>query len=210
MSIWTGYSAWQRRRRRALRVRRRPWRPRTASGWQSRATRPFTFTIRTCSTHLRPGGAQCFSFLLSRTRVCRSARTHSILGADIRKYLRKNDIVTIAGITAFSAAAALTHFPVGTGKLPATIVPTSDDLLELRAILQRKGTKVLMKIGRRLDAILEVLEAAGMLDRSLLVSRVGMDDQRIETDLRALRGRDSDVGYLSIILVPAAEEEMDS
>jgi hypothetical protein len=49
-----------------------------------------------------------------------------------------------------------------------------------------------------------------MLDRSLLVSRVGIADQRVETDLRALRGRNSDVGYLSIILVPAAEEEMNS
>jgi precorrin-2/cobalt-factor-2 C20-methyltransferase len=136
--------------------------------------------------------------------------TYIYLVRALRDILPAVDIVTIAGITAFSAAAALTHFPVGTGKLPATIVPTSDDLHELRAILQRKGTKVLMKIGRRLDAILEVLEAAGMLDRSLLVSRVGMDDQRIETDLRALRGRNSDVGYLSIILVPAAEEEIDS
>ena len=134
--------------------------------------------------------------------------TYIYLVAALRDVLPGVEIVTLAGITAFSAAAALTHFPVGTGKLPATIVPTSDDLDELREILQRKGTKVLMKIGRRLDAILEVLEEAGMLDRSLLVSRAGMDNQRIETDLRALRGCNSDVGYLSIILVPAAEEEM--
>lgn len=136
--------------------------------------------------------------------------TYIYLVRVLRDVLPGVRIVTVAGITAFSAAAALTHFPVGTGKLPVTIVPTSDDLVELRDILQRKGTKVLMKIGRRLDAILDVLEETGMLDRSLLVSRVGMDNQRVETDLRALRGRNSDVGYLSIILVPAAEEEMAS
>jgi precorrin-2/cobalt-factor-2 C20-methyltransferase len=136
--------------------------------------------------------------------------TYIYLVRALRDVLPDAGIVTIAGITAFSAAAALTNFPVGTGKLPATIVPTSDDLAELREILQRKGTKVLMKIGRRLDAILEVLEEAGMLDRSLLVSRVGMDNQRVDTNLRALLGRNSDVGYLSIILVPAAEEELNA
>ncbi|RJQ66464.1 MAG: precorrin-2 C(20)-methyltransferase [Desulfobacteraceae bacterium] len=136
--------------------------------------------------------------------------TYIYLVRALRDVLPGVEIITVAGITAFSAAAALTHFPVGTGKLPATIVPTSDDLDELRRILQRKGTKVLMKIGRRLDAILDVLEETGLLDGSLLVSRVGMDNQRVETELRALRGRNSDVGYLSIILVPAAEEEMTS
>jgi precorrin-2/cobalt-factor-2 C20-methyltransferase len=136
--------------------------------------------------------------------------TYIYLVRALRDELPDARIVTIAGITAFSAAAALTHFPVGTGKLPVTIVPTSDNLEELRRILARKGTKVLMKIGRRLDAILEVLEETGILDRSLLVSRVGIANQRVETDLRALRGRNSDVGYLSIILVPAAEEEMNS
>ena len=136
--------------------------------------------------------------------------TYIYLVRALRDVLPGAAIITVAGITAFSAAAALTHFPVGTGKLPATIVPTSDDLAELREILQRKGTKVLMKIGRRLDAILEVLEETGMLDRSLLVSRVGLENQRIETDLRSLLGCNSDVGYLSIILVPAAEEEMAS
>jgi precorrin-2/cobalt-factor-2 C20-methyltransferase len=136
--------------------------------------------------------------------------TYIYLVRALRVVLPEAAIVTVAGITAFSAAAALTHFPVGTGKLPVTVVPTSDDLAQLREILQRKGTKVLMKIGRRLDAILEVLEETGLLDRSLLVSRVGMDQQRIETDLRALRGSSSDVGYLSIILVPADEEELEA
>jgi precorrin-2/cobalt-factor-2 C20-methyltransferase len=133
--------------------------------------------------------------------------TYIYLVRALRRLQPRAEVVTIPGITAFSAAAAQTHFPVGTGKQPVTIVPASDDLDELRRILDRKGTKVLMKIGRRLDAVLEVLALTGDLKRSVLVSRAGMENQRIETDLKALRGRNSPVGYLSIILVAADEQE---
>jgi len=34
-----------------------------------------------------------------------------------------------------------------------------------------------------------------------MVSRAGMEDQRIETDLRALKNCDPQTGYLSIILI---------
>ncbi len=133
--------------------------------------------------------------------------TYIYLVRSLRETLPAAVIATVPGITAFSAAAALTHFPIGTGKQPVTIVPTSDDLAELRLILQRRGTKVLMKIGRRLEGILALLQETGIIDRCILVSRAGMAEQRIETDLAALIGKDGDVGYLSIILVPAAEAE---
>ncbi|MDP2976060.1 MAG: precorrin-2 C(20)-methyltransferase, partial [Anaerolineales bacterium] len=45
--------------------------------------------------------------------------TYIYLVRALRDVLPDARIITIAGITAFSAAAALTHFPVGTGKLPA-------------------------------------------------------------------------------------------
>ena len=41
-------------------------------------------------------------------------------------------IVTVPGITAPSAAAALTNFPVGQGKELVTIVPAADDLQQFR------------------------------------------------------------------------------
>lgn len=135
--------------------------------------------------------------------------TYIYLVRALRRVQPLAETVAVPGVTAFSAAAAQTRFPIGTGKQPVTIVPTSDDLDELRRILDRKGTKVLMKIGRRLDAVLEVLAQTGDLHRSVLVSRAGMQDQRIETDLQALRGRSSPVGYLSIILVAADEQEAD-
>ncbi|NQT85265.1 precorrin-2 C(20)-methyltransferase [bacterium] len=113
-------------------------------------------------------------------------------------------VVTVPGITSFSAAAALTAFPIGEAKEPITVVPTADDLTDVRRALAVGGTVVLMKIGARLPAIIDALEEANALDDAVLVARAGQPGQRIETDLRALRD-DAEVGYLSIILVHPAK-----
>lgn len=116
-------------------------------------------------------------------------------------------VVTIPGITAFSAAAALAEFPVGEAKETVTIVPTADDLEEVRHALTVGGTVILMKIGKRLGRILDVLESAGAMGRSVFVSHVGMENERIVKDLADLRGLEADTGYLSIILVRGKGEE---
>lgn len=128
--------------------------------------------------------------------------TYIYLVRALRTILPQARIVTVPGITAFSAAAALTCFPVGIGKRPVTIVPTSDDIADLRRVLEQPGTKVLMKIGRRLDTILDLLDQIAIIDQCVLISRAGMADQHIVTDLRSLRGQHGTIGYLSIILVP--------
>jgi len=115
-------------------------------------------------------------------------------------------IVTVPGITAFSAAAALTDFPIGEAKTPVIIVPTADDSADLEKALETRGTVILMKVGNRLPRILQILEENRVLDRSVLVSRAGLPDQRIETDLRRLAD-DPKAGYLSIILVRANGKE---
>jgi len=120
----------------------------------------------------------------------------------LRERLPNVEAVTVPGITAFSAAAALAEFPVGEAKEPVVIVPTADDLEDIKRALALGGTLVLMKIGKRLTAILELLEQEGMMDRGVFVAHAGMDNQRIELDLRALKGATEEkIGYLSTILI---------
>ena len=116
-------------------------------------------------------------------------------------------VETIPGITAFSAAAALTNFPVGEGKCPVTIVPASDDFAQFRRALDFGGTVVLMKVGKRLEAVLDELDARGLTDRAVFVSHAGQGAQRIETDLRRLRGESERTGYLSIVLIQASGQD---
>ena len=112
-------------------------------------------------------------------------------------------VVTVPGITAFSAAAALANRPVGEGKQLVTIVPASDDLEQFIAALDRGGTVVLMKVGARLQRVLDELETRKLLDEAVFVSHAGMPQQRVETELRRLRGASDEAGYLSILIVPA-------
>lgn len=109
-------------------------------------------------------------------------------------------IVTIPGVTAFSAVAAVTEFPVGEGKRSVTIIPTADDLTDLREALERPGTVVIMKVGKRLEAVLDLLEEHNIMESSVFAAHVGMPNEHVETDLRQLRGRGERTGYLSIIL----------
>ena len=115
-------------------------------------------------------------------------------------------VVTVPGVTAFSAAAALSGFPVGERKETVTIIPTADDLADVQRALSGGGTVILMKIGRRLREVLNLLEEAKVIDHSVFVSHAGMENERVETDLRLLRAEDPQAGYLSIILTHAGEK----
>ena len=133
--------------------------------------------------------------------------TYIYLLREIRARVPDMNVVTVPGVTAFSAAAALSEFPIGEAKEPVVVIPTADDLEEVRQSLKEKGTVILMKIGRRLPDILNILEEAGLIDRSVFVSHAGMSNQRVETDLRTLRNAGDKAGYLSIILVHTGGEK---
>jgi len=133
--------------------------------------------------------------------------TYIYLLREIRAMAPDMNIITVPGVTAFSAAAALSEFPVGEAKEPVVVIPTADDLEEVRRSLKERGTVILMKIGRRLPDILDILEEDGLIDRSVFVSHAGMSNQRVETDLRALRNAGDKAGYLSIILVHTGGEK---
>lgn len=113
--------------------------------------------------------------------------------------------VTVPGIMAMGAAAALTDFPLGEGKQPVTVVPAADDLTAVRRALAAGGSVVLMKVGRRLQPILDLLDECGVLGRAVFVAKAGQAEQIVETDLRRLRGREPEAGYLSIVLVAAGD-----
>ena len=129
--------------------------------------------------------------------------TYIYLLRELQAILPDVEVVTVPGITSFCAVAALTNFPLGEGKDPITIVPTADDLTAVRSAIRTGGTIVLMKIGRRLGDILDVLAETDVIDRAILVQRAGQPTQRIERDLRGLRHGDPSVGYLSVILIHA-------
>jgi precorrin-2/cobalt-factor-2 C20-methyltransferase len=127
--------------------------------------------------------------------------TYIYLLRELKAILPELKVVTVPGITSFSAVAALTDFALGEGKEPITVIPTADDLTAVRRAIQTGGTVVLMKIGKRLGDILDILEETGVIDDAVFVQRAGQPTQRVELDLRKLRGEAPQAGYLSVILI---------
>ena len=90
-----------------------------------------------------------------------------------------------AGVPSFCAAAARLNQPL------------TDEVLDA------PGTKVLMKTGRQLPALLDTLDAHGALSRSALVCSCGLPDETIFPDLSAARPPQdgSKAGYFATVLV---------
>ena len=107
----------------------------------------------------------------------------------------------VPGISSVSHAAALTGFTLGEGTQPLTVLPSVTALENVRSALQAGGSVVLMKIGKHLPAVIDLLEEHQLLNDAVFIARAGLPGQHIETDLRQLRGAAADTGNLAVILI---------
>jgi precorrin-2/cobalt-factor-2 C20-methyltransferase len=124
----------------------------------------------------------------------------------LRRRIHDVHVITIPGVSSFSAAAALTEISLGEAKRPFVIMPTSGDLSTIEQAIELGGTVILMKIGDRLQDVIELLEHLERLEDAVLVTRAGLEGERIETDLQRLKNAPPDAGHMSIILVSSGSE----
>lgn len=108
------------------------------------------------------------------------------------------NIVTIPGVPAFLAIAAQIGRPVAFGNDILTIIPATAELNDIKNFLDRADATVLMKVYKNFPEIVDALKARGMLQEAVLVSRAGLDDEKIITDIAA--HKDEHLNYLSTIL----------
>lgn len=105
-------------------------------------------------------------------------------------------VKVIPGIPSFIAAADAFNLKLMKGSQTLTILSCKDP--NLKEKLQRDGKKVIMKIGKQLPKLKALLTELNLQDSVHIALNVGMDDQRLETDLSFLS---DDEGYLALILV---------
>ncbi len=107
----------------------------------------------------------------------------------------------IPGVTSFAAAAAAGGMPLAMSNERLIVVPASyeTDAATLRRLLNDFETVVLMKAGAALPAIVAALEELDLLDHALYAERVGMPEELIARDLRALDPQRRP--YLSLVIV---------
>lgn len=133
--------------------------------------------------------------------------TYIYLVRALKRIVTDIEVSTVPGINSFSAAAALTGFPLGEGKKPLMVVPAGEDLDTVRHALDHDWTVVIMKVGARLQEIIGMLDERGLVDSAVFVARAGLEGERVETDLRKLTGADEKTGYLSVIIVDAERKK---
>jgi precorrin-2/cobalt-factor-2 C20-methyltransferase len=125
--------------------------------------------------------------------------TYCYLLQHLSKLIPSQNIHTIPGITSYNAAACLANFPLIEQDEKLAIIPISKEVSELRPILNTFDTVVLMKVAKKLDEVIELLEEMNLIENSLFASHVGFNNELITHDLNSLKGRGK--GYLSVIIV---------
>jgi len=130
------------------------------------------------------------------------ASTYSTFGhlAKSLKGLDKNvEVEVVAGVTSFSAAAAVVGNPIVEVDDTLAILPAGYGVDTVENLLNDFDSLVLMKVKPLMDDLLDMLERKGVLADSVFVERVGAPDERVVRDLLSLRGEK--VNYLSLLLV---------
>jgi len=125
--------------------------------------------------------------------------TYCYLLQQLSKLIPSEKIHTIPGITSYNAASSLANFSLIEQSEKLAIVPVSSDISELRPILNSFDTVILMKVAKKLDEVIELLEDMELIDNSLFASYIGFENELITRDLLSLKGAGK--GYLSVIIV---------
>jgi precorrin-2/cobalt-factor-2 C20-methyltransferase len=108
-------------------------------------------------------------------------------------------IVTIPGITSYSAAAARTHLPLAEGEESFHLVSGALGAAKLREIIDKSDNIVMLKTYRHFDEIFQALDDMDLLDRTTCISRCGLEGETVVENLRELKGRA--LPYLSMIII---------
>ena len=106
----------------------------------------------------------------------------------------------IPGVTGMSGCWTVADTPITRGEQVLTVLSGTLPADTLATRLTATDAAVVMKVGRHLPKIRDVLRSAGLLDRAIYVERATMADQRMVR--LADRDPSEAAPYFSIVLVP--------
>ncbi len=109
-------------------------------------------------------------------------------------------IASVAGVTSVSAVASAACTPLAESNERVVIIPAAYDIGEIERALDAYDTVVLMKVNRKIDEIVDLIEARGLAENTVFTSRVGMPgSETVTSDIGRLKG--TKVDYFSTIIV---------
>jgi precorrin-2/cobalt-factor-2 C20-methyltransferase len=125
--------------------------------------------------------------------------TFGYLAPLVKEALPEVRIVVIPGVSSINAAASLTGAPIAEADEKVIIVPAGYSIDELRGWLKSFDTVVLMKVNKRMEELATLLDETGLFRSATFASMVGWPDEEVVTDIRSLKGRETD--YFSIVII---------
>ncbi|MDD2900978.1 MAG: precorrin-2 C(20)-methyltransferase [Syntrophales bacterium] len=125
--------------------------------------------------------------------------TFGYLLKTIKRLQPEARVVTIPGITSYSAAAALTHTPLTEGEESFSLVSGAQGAARLREVVDKSDNIVMLKTYRNFAEIYQALEELDLLDRAVCISRCGLDGETVVENLRDLK--EESLSYLSMIII---------
>ena len=117
----------------------------------------------------------------------------------IRKKYPDIPIEIIPGITSYQAAAAAAGEILAEAEESFTVISGAMGVKKLREVIDHTDRVVMLKVYREYKEIMDVLDQLDLLKGSVLVSRCGLDGERIVRNLED--GIDSAPPYLSLLLI---------
>ncbi|MCX7843478.1 MAG: precorrin-2 C(20)-methyltransferase [Clostridia bacterium] len=108
----------------------------------------------------------------------------------------------VPGVTSFCAAAAKAGVSLGENRESIAVIPSAYECENLDEVLDGFDTIVLMKVAKNIDMLRKKLMEKGLVDKAVIVSKCGFEDELIEFNLNKVE--DEKLSYFSTIIVRKA------
>jgi precorrin-2/cobalt-factor-2 C20-methyltransferase len=105
----------------------------------------------------------------------------------------------VPGVVSFTAAAAAARQPLVAGAESFVVVPATAPAEQLRARLGQSEAAAILKVGRHIDKVRQVLGELGLLERAIYVERASGERERV---MRLTDFDDDEAPYFALILLP--------
>ena len=116
-----------------------------------------------------------------------------------RKYWPDVETEVVPAVSSLSAVAVTAGIPIADGEERVAVIPASYGIQDLRTILKTFDTILLMKVSSVMPQVVEAIEAEGLLDRAVYVSKATMAKQKIVRDIASIKNDRCD--YFSMVVV---------
>ncbi len=117
----------------------------------------------------------------------------------IRESTQEIPIKIIPGITSYQAGSASAGFILAEGEESFTVVSGALGSENLKKVIESTDTVVVLKVYRNYKEIFETLNELDLTDRSVLISKCGLEGEEVFRDIK--ERPDSLPPYLSLLLI---------